>query len=93
MDTTRTYPRPHPQTAGRVIDGEAVLILADASQINVLNQVGSLIYELSDGQHSVADIAAQLAARFDVSYAQAESDTLEFLHGLETQSVMILETR
>ena len=65
----------------------------DASQINVLNQVGSLIYELSDGQHSVADIASQLAARFDVSYAQAESDTLEFLHGLETQSIMILETR
>ncbi|MCA9990587.1 MAG: PqqD family protein [Ardenticatenaceae bacterium] len=76
-----------------MIDGEAVLILADASQINVLNQVGSLIYELSDGQHSVADIASQLAARFDVSYAQAESDTLEFLHGLETQSIMILETR
>jgi hypothetical protein len=41
----------------------------------------------------VADIAAQLAERFDVSYGQAESDTLEFLHGLETQSVMILETR
>ena len=93
MDTTRTFPRPHPQTAGRVIDGEAILILADASEINVLNRVGSMIFELSDGNHSVAQIATEVATQFDTTYEDAEQDTLAFLSELVAQDVMVMEER
>jgi hypothetical protein len=94
MEWKKVYPKPHPQTAGRVIDGEAVLILADASEINVLNRVGSLIFELSDGTHSVAEIAQEIANQFtEIPYTVAEADTIEFLEELVTQEVMVLEER
>lgn len=93
MDLTRVYPKPHPQTAGRVIDGEALLILADASEINVLNPVGSLIFELADGKHSVADIVREIATQYDIAYPAAETDAIEFLEELVTQNVMVLEEK
>ena len=93
LDWTKTYPKPHPQTAGRVIDGEAVLILADASEINVLNRVGSSIYELADGTHSVAEIAWEISQLYDTSYAEAETDTVDFLAGLVAQDVMVFEQK
>lgn len=93
MNTTRTYPRPHPQTAGRVVDGEAVLILADASEINVLNRVGSLIFELADGEHSVDDIVNEITRQFNISYEEAKADAVAFLSELEAQEVLLLEER
>jgi hypothetical protein len=75
------------------VDGEAVLILADASEINVLNRVGSLIFELSDGAHSVNEIVDEITRQFDISREQAESDTLAFLAELEKQRVLLLEQR
>jgi hypothetical protein len=84
------YPKPHPQTAGRVIDGEAVLILADDSQINVLNRVGSRVFELADGSRSVAEIVKTITAEFEVDFAQAQRDVIDFLMELAEQNVMVL---
>jgi hypothetical protein len=85
------YPKPHPQTAGRVIDGEAVVILADSSEVNVLNQVGSRIFELADGSHSVEDIVALIVDEYDITGEQAKSDVNEFLHKLVDQSILIFD--
>ena len=90
MDITKTFPQPHPQTAGRVFDGEAVLILADRSEINVLNRVGALIFELADGQHSVADMVAAITDQFNVSREEAEQDTIGFLKELAQLDVLVL---
>jgi hypothetical protein len=83
------YPKPHPQTAGRVIDGEAVVILADSSEVNVLNPVGSRIFELADGSHSVEDIIEVIVAEYNISPEQAAADVNEFLKKLVEQSVLI----
>lgn len=93
MDITRTFPKPHPQTAGRVFDGEAVLILADRSEINVLNQVGALIFELADGQHPVTDIVTAITSQFNVSREEAEQDTIDFLEELAQLDVLVLEQK
>jgi hypothetical protein len=85
------YPKPHPQTAGRVIDGEAVLILADSSEVNVLNQVGSRIFELADGNNSVAEISEIIAAEYEITRDQADIDVSEFLLQLVDQSVIVLD--
>ncbi len=91
MDTSHNFPRPHPQTAGRLIDGEAVLILAEASEIKVLNGVGSRIYELADGTRSIDEIAECLAREYEAPYEQVLRDTHEFLQGLVAGSVMVFE--
>jgi len=91
MNISKMYPKPHPQTAGRVIDGEAVLILADSSEVNVLNQVGSRIFELSNGTNSIEDIARLIANEYEVTTEQADSDVREFILQLVDQKVVILE--
>jgi hypothetical protein len=91
MDANNLYPKPHPQTAGRVIDGEAILMLADDSEIQVLNQVGSRIFELADGSRSVSEIAQLIAGEYQVDEAQAQQDTLAFLRQLVIQNVMVFE--
>lgn len=91
MNISRMYPKPHPQTAGRVIDGEAVLILADSSEVNVLNQVGSRIFELADGNNSVAEISEIIAAEYEITRDQADIDVSEFLLQLVDQSVIVLD--
>jgi hypothetical protein len=91
MNISTMYPKPHPQTAGRVIDGEAVLILADSSEVNVLNQVGSRIFELSDGSRTVEQISETISDQYDISREQADIDVREFLLLLVNQSVIVLE--
>ena len=94
MDISKLYPRPHPQTAGRVIDGEAVLILADTSEVSVLNQVGSRIFELADGSSSVDDIARVIGDEYDIAPEQAKADVQEFIQQLVDQNVFVFsETR
>lgn len=90
MSFLHLYPKPHPQTAGRVIDGEAVLILSEVSEINVLNEVGARIFELSDGSHTISDIVQTINNEYDVSPEQAEQDVLEFIHRLVKQQVLVL---
>jgi len=93
MNISKMYPKPHPQTAGRVIDGEAVLILADSSEVNVLNRVGSRIFELSDGTSTIEEIAQTIAREYEVTYEQADLDVREFILQLVDQSIIVLEER
>ena len=88
MNKTEFYPKPHPQTAGRVIDGEAVLILSDDSEINVLNAVGSWIFALEDGSRTVGEIATAISDEFEVEPAAALNDVVEFLDNLVADNVM-----
>jgi hypothetical protein len=93
MESSNLYPKPHPQTAGRVIDGEAILMLADDSEIQVLNGVGSRIFELADGSRSVSDIASAIAGEYEVDEVQAHQDVLAFLRQLVAQNVLIFENK
>ena len=60
------YVARNPQTAWRVYDGEAVILLAQDSTLNTLNSVGTLIWEVSDGKTPVSAIVARICEEFDV---------------------------
>lgn len=81
MDLTK-YPFPHPQVAARIVDGSAVIVLADAGEVNVLNPVGSRIWELIDGAHSGNDIVQRIVAEYEVTAEQATQDVQAFLQTL-----------
>lgn len=84
------YPKPHPQTAGRVIDKEAVLILSDNSEVNVLNPVGSRIFELADGTNTIAEIIEVICSEFEVSADEAKEDVTTFINQMEKRQVFVL---
>lgn len=93
MDITHSYPQPHPQTAGRLIDGEAVVMLADSAEIQVYNEVGSRIFELCSGERSIAQIAEQIVAEYNIERERAQSDVVEFVRELVANQVLVLTTK
>lgn len=89
MSISHLCPQPHPQTAGRIIDDEAVLILTDVGEVTVLNSVGARIFELSDGRHTVTQITDCIVDEFDVPAAVAEQDVTAFVENMVAQNVLV----
>jgi hypothetical protein len=83
-------PTPHPQTAARIVDGSAVIVLADTGQVNVLNAVGTRVWELCDGSRSARQIAETIAAEFEVTPEEASQDVEEFLQQLTRAQMVVL---
>ncbi len=93
MSMLHSYPAPHSQVAGRVIDNEAVLVLSQRGEVQVLNEVGARIWELTDGTRSVAQIAQTIADEFDVSAEQAQADVTDFVTQLVGDDVLVLSEK
>jgi hypothetical protein len=70
------------QTAWRVYDGEAVILVAEDSTLNTLNAVGTVVWEAADGQTPLSAIVARICEEFDVERAQAEGDATAFIDKL-----------
>ncbi|MFQ6079638.1 MAG: PqqD family protein [Thermodesulfobacteriota bacterium] len=77
-----------PSTASQTIDDEAVIIVPSEQMVNVLNPVGSRIWDLTDGRKCIAEIAEILSHEFDVSYETALKDAIEFTVDLAEKKVM-----
>ena len=90
MDLAKQYPTPHSQVAGRVIDGEAVLVLSDSGQAQVLNEVGARVWELADGSRSLAQIVNAVTDEFDVGVEEATGDVLAFVERLVAEHIVVL---
>jgi hypothetical protein len=83
-----SYPHPTAKARGRLLDREAVIVLPDRGEVKVLNEVGARIWALADGSRSVREIAADIARGYDVSPAQAETDTVMFLQELREKTLI-----
>ncbi len=82
------YPVRHEQAASQILDGQAMVVLVDAGRVNLLNQVGTRIWELIDGKRTVRQIAETLVAEFQVTPQVALEDTRTFIANLiERQAV------
>jgi hypothetical protein len=81
-------PRRHPDTAFRPVGDEGgLVVIPGRSEVKVLNPVGIKVYELLDGEHSVASIVEAVTAEFDVTPEAAAKDVGDFIdllkkHGL-----------
>ena len=72
----------------REIEGETIVVpvsnhVGDLDSIYVLDEVGTAIWRLLDGDKSVAGIAASIGEQYDVSEQEAAGDAVEFLTVLE----------
>jgi hypothetical protein len=85
------FPRPHLSTSSKRIDGRIVLTHKDSQQVIVLNGVGSYIFGLADGSHSIGEIVTLIAATYDVSLTEAQQDVVDFIQELMIHNMLILE--
>lgn len=81
--TVPPFPRRSARAKFKIVDGEAMIVYTgDPASTHVLNQVGTRIWELLDGDRQAADITAQIAAEFEVTPDAAARDVREFLEAL-----------
>ena len=72
----------------RIVGGQAVIIVQEAGEAVVLNEVGTRVLELIDTGRSFAEIADDLCSRFDVDRKQAERDLGDYLKDLVDAGVV-----
>ena len=75
----------------RVVDDNAVLVSPEEGQVTTLNNVGTKIWSLIDGQNSGIDIAQQLVQQYDVTIKQAQDDVETFLTRLSNKGLITWE--
>src|SRR6185436_7574605 len=72
-DDTRLEPNPA-EVAAKVYDDEVVLMHLSTGVYASVEHLGAIIWQAIETRHSVGEIAALLAARYDVSAAAALED-------------------
>jgi hypothetical protein len=72
----------------RVVGGQAVIIVQDAGEAIVLNEVGTRVLELIDQNLSSSQIAEALCEHFEVEIEQASSDLESYLGDLQEAGVI-----
>ena len=90
MDVSVKWPKRSEDTASRVVDGEAVIVVPQKGVVTVLNETGSGIWQLLDGRNSIEDIINIISSEFSVSRQEAEKDTLEFIEELVGKDMVVL---
>jgi len=90
MDISVKWPKRSEDTASRMIDGEAVIVIPQEGVVTVLNETGAGIWQLLDGRNSVEDIINIISSEFDVSREEAEKDTLDFIEELIGKDMVVL---
>lgn len=77
----------------RTIDGEAFLMTEDGQKIHMINKVGTIIWECSDGNMTIQDIIAKVLNRFDTDTDTAKNDCLEFIDTLLEKKLISLSEK
>ena len=79
----------NPEAAYRVYDGQATVVLPGRSEINVLNEIGSLIWDRIDGERTVAQILEAVLETYEADSDRARGDMLEFISSLQEHGMVI----
>ena len=87
--TLDSLPRQAPNVVSRQIDDEAVLVHPLQGKVRVLNAVGARVWELADGQRTVAEIAQTITTEYDVELPRAQADVLAFCDVLAQAGVLM----
>ena len=87
--TLDNLPRQAPNVVSRQIEDEAVLVHPLQGKVRVLNAVGARVWELADGQRTVAEIAQTITAEYDVELPRAQADVLAFCDDLAQAGVLM----
>lgn len=78
-------------TAGRLIKGNAYVIVPEDNMMYMLNHVGSFLWNQLSNPCTVDDMAAKIHKEYDVSKEKAKKDAKEFLNNLVSFKVIVKE--
>jgi pyrroloquinoline quinone biosynthesis protein D len=70
-------------------EGRTVLLRLDDGSYYALDEVGAMIWELCDGERSLADVIARLCAEFDAPQSTVTADVVEFVDELWRERLLV----
>lgn len=77
-----------PDAAYRTYDGQATIVLPSVARVNVLNEVGSAIWERIDGRRSLQEILEGILGEYDISRDRALADLEQFVAALREHGMV-----
>lgn len=72
----------------RVIDGDVVVLIPEETTLLALTGCGSRVWELMEGETTLADIVDQICAEYEVDPERARNEVTEFIHKLITMNLV-----
>jgi len=83
------------KVVSRVVADEAIVVpiredSAQSGSVYTFNESGTTIWSMIEGGSSAAEVAAYLAAEYDISAEQAAEDTKQFLAALAEEGLIEL---
>jgi hypothetical protein len=88
IDETRVFGQQDRVMMQRV-EGDSVLLDIESGEYFSLNEVGGRVWELCDGNRSVAAIAEVICAEYDVPSETAVGDACELLESLAGAGLVV----
>ena len=82
-------PRQRDGVLAQEAQGQTVLLRLDDGGYYAVDEVGAMIWELCDGQRSLAEIVATLCEHFDAPEATVAADVLEFVIDLRREQLLV----
>jgi hypothetical protein len=83
--------RRNPQTAGRIIDGQAFVVTPDDNKLHTLNGAATMLWTLAAQGTSTEDAAAALLREYEVDDATARADAAACLEDLVARRILLVE--
>ncbi|MBZ0232814.1 MAG: PqqD family protein [Deltaproteobacteria bacterium] len=86
----RRYRR-NPQTAGRVIDGQAFIVTPDDNKLHTLNGAATQLWVLAKDGLSEDDAATALCAEYEIDRETAARDATACLDDMVARQILVAE--
>jgi len=83
-------PKRSERTASRLVNGEAVVVSPEEGIVRILDEIGSRVWALMDGNISVLDISKIIAGEYNAFRDEVERDVAEFILELESKGMVVL---
>jgi len=78
----------HPDAASRNYDGEAFIVVPGLGEYNILNPIGTRVWDLIDGKRGISEIARVISDEYDVAQDAAEADVRSFVEDLRQHKML-----
>ncbi len=89
MRSAETAPFHGPDVIWRKMGEETVLLNSRSENYYSLNEVGTRVWELIDGQATVREIASRIAEQYDAPVEEIEKDVVALLQELREQELVL----
>lgn len=78
-------------TISRKIESETLILNLLTKQYHILNETAGKIWELSDGNHTIDEIAAEICKEYESTVDVVKEDVLKTVEGLTKVGVIVME--